>query len=272
MVLKFKKTLKEWIPFYVDAIKNRLRRDLNLSDVFDVQATRDNIGLSGVNNHTHYHDDRYIPKINKEIDTRKQEITSLNNKLATEHNERIAADDKEKNERVTSINSIQAALNKGIAELKKLCNDLKNRLDGNEFVKSKDNANNITLKYEQKDGESAKSLHAYVDGLEVPLTSQSGGIRLDYSRSIEIGIYNVQFVAPEDGMIFYSLPNGCRNFEALKAKIKINNVLILDMSMGEHGEQNGNAVIPISKGEIFSTEIALRGSFNVKNYFVPYKK
>ena len=61
MVLKFKKTLEEWIPFYVDAIKNRLRRDLNLSDVFDVQATRDNIGLSGINNHTHYHDDRYIP-------------------------------------------------------------------------------------------------------------------------------------------------------------------------------------------------------------------
>ena len=172
MVLKLKKTLEEWIPFYVDAIKNRLRRDLNLSDVFDVQATRDNIGLSGVNNHTHYHDDRYIPKIDKEVNTRKQEITnltnSLNNKLATEHNERIAADGKEKNERVTSINSIQAALNKEITDLKKLYNDLKNRLDGNEFVKSKDNANNIALKYEQKDGESAKSLHAYVDGLEVP--------------------------------------------------------------------------------------------------------
>lgn len=175
MVLKFKKTLQEWIPFYVDAIKNRLRRDLNLSDVFDVQATRDNIGLSGINNHTHYHDDRYIPKIDKEVNTRKQEIAnltnSLNNKLTTEHNERIAADDKEKNERVTSINSIQAAFNKEITDLKKLCNDLKNRLDGNEFVKSKDNANNIALKYEQKDGESAKSLHAYLDGSEVPFTN-----------------------------------------------------------------------------------------------------
>lgn len=73
-------------------------------------------------------------------------------------------------------------------------------------------------------------------------------------------------------MIFYSLPNGCANFEALKAKIKINNVLILDMSMGAHAEQNGNAVIPISKGEIFSTDTALRGSSNIKNYFVPYKK
>ena len=49
-------------------------------------------------------------------------------------------------------------------------------------------------------------------------------------------------------MIFYSLPNPCEDFEARKAKIKINNVLILDISMGDHGEQNGNAVIPISKG------------------------
>lgn len=105
------------------------------------------------------------------------------------------------------------------------------------------------------------------------LASQSGSIRLDYSRSIEIGIYNVQFIAPEDGMIFYSLPNPCESFEDRKAKIKINNVLILDMSMGTHGEQNGNAVIPISEGEIFSTETITRTpDYVTKAYFVPYKK
>ena len=74
-------------------------------------------------------------------------------------------------------------------------------------------------------------------------------------------------------MIFYSLPNPCERFETRKAKIKINNVLILDMSMGTHGEQNGNAVIPISEGEIFSTETITRTpDYVTKAYFVPYKK
>lgn len=45
-------------------------------------------------------------------------------------------------------------------------------MDGNEFVKSKNGENNIALKYEQKDGEDKKTLHAYVDGVEVPSASQ----------------------------------------------------------------------------------------------------
>lgn len=145
-----------------------------------------------------------------------------------------------------------------------------------------DEGNNLKIArieiYRAKDGTpNAEAEKTSRYSLEVPLSSQSGSksgsIRLDYSRSIEIGIYNVQFVAPEDGMIFYSLPNPCEYFEARKAKIKINNVLILDVSMGSHGEQNGNAVIPISKGEIFSTETTTRTPYYVtKAYFVPYKK
>lgn len=54
-------------------------------------------------------------------------------------------------------------------ELKNSYSNLNGRLDGNEFVKSKDKANKIELKYEAKDGETEKSLHAYVDGAEVPL-------------------------------------------------------------------------------------------------------
>lgn len=74
MILKFRKNISEWYSLYANAIKNRLRRDLNLGDVCDVQETRDNIGLSGDNNHTHYHDDRYIPIIEKRIN-------ELDNKL-----------------------------------------------------------------------------------------------------------------------------------------------------------------------------------------------
>jgi hypothetical protein len=88
--LNFKKTAQEWIAFYVEAIRNRLRRDLNLSDVLDIQAARDNLGLNGDNNHTHYHDDRYIPLIDKvqgnldnEISDRKTADNILENKMNT---------------------------------------------------------------------------------------------------------------------------------------------------------------------------------------------
>ena len=64
-LLKFKKNTKEWIAFYAEALRNRLRIDMNLSDVNDVAASRTNLGLNGDNNHTHYHDDRYLPVIDK---------------------------------------------------------------------------------------------------------------------------------------------------------------------------------------------------------------
>ena len=82
MILKFRNTLKEWRSLYTDAIKNRLRRDLNLSDVFNVQTTRDNIGLSGDNNHTHYHDDRYMPVISRGDATEAKSRTDADDKLS----------------------------------------------------------------------------------------------------------------------------------------------------------------------------------------------
>ena len=82
MILKFRNTLKEWRSLYTDAIKNRLRRDLNLSDVFNVQTTRDNIGLSGDNNHTHYHDDRYMPVISRGDAAEAKSRTDADDKLS----------------------------------------------------------------------------------------------------------------------------------------------------------------------------------------------
>jgi hypothetical protein len=74
-ILKWKNA-KDWISFYVDSIALRLRKDKNLSDVNDVVAARNNLELSGVNNHTHYHDDHYMPLINREEKSRTTERDS----------------------------------------------------------------------------------------------------------------------------------------------------------------------------------------------------
>lgn len=61
--IKFKKNANEWISFYVEAIRNRLRRDKNLSDVLDINQSRINLGLNGDDNITHFHDSHYLPLI-----------------------------------------------------------------------------------------------------------------------------------------------------------------------------------------------------------------
>lgn len=81
MLLKIKKDINEWYSFYSNAIRNRLRRDKNLSDVMDVQAARENLGLTGDNNHTHYHDDRYKSLINTEAKTRETADADIRNQL-----------------------------------------------------------------------------------------------------------------------------------------------------------------------------------------------
>ena len=106
--------------------------------------------------------------LNTEISQRKAEDSKLeaaDNNLQQQINKEVA-------DRKSAITTLQNDVNSKYEELKNLYNNLKGRLDGSEFVKSKDSLNNIALKYEQKDGESTKSLHGYVDGVEVPLASQ----------------------------------------------------------------------------------------------------
>ena len=115
--------------------------------------------------------DKLQAAINTEVNQRKAADTTLQNNINSEASARKAADSTlQKN-----IDTLQNDVNSKYSELKNLYNNLKGRLDGSEFVKSKDAANNISLKYEQKDGESTKSLHGYVDGVEVPLASQNSG-------------------------------------------------------------------------------------------------
>ncbi len=52
-----------WVPLYVSAITKALFAKNNLSDVPNKEEARQNLELTGENNHTHYHDDRYIPMI-----------------------------------------------------------------------------------------------------------------------------------------------------------------------------------------------------------------
>lgn len=118
--------------------------------------------------------------LSNQIDSLKSSLTDLQSALNTEISNRQAADktlqgniNSEAAARQDAINNLQAQINSKYEELYNLYKGLKSRLDGNEFVKSKDSANNIALKYEQKDGESTKSLHGYVDGVEVPLASQN---------------------------------------------------------------------------------------------------
>jgi hypothetical protein len=76
MLLKFKKSATEWISLYADAIKNRLRRDLNLSDATDKAACRKNIELVGEVS-DHYHDNRYLPLIEANKDDVKNIVKNL---------------------------------------------------------------------------------------------------------------------------------------------------------------------------------------------------
>lgn len=103
MLLKIKKAAGEWYSFYATAIKNRLRRDLNLSDLSDISEARHNIELDGDNNETHFHDSRYIPLIN---DNKK--IIEQNKKdIITEIEDRINADNNLRNLINTSGQQIQ---------------------------------------------------------------------------------------------------------------------------------------------------------------------
>lgn len=171
--------------------------------------------------------------LNTEISQRKAEDSKLeaaDNNLQQQINKEVA-------DRKSAITTLQNDVNSKYEELKNLYNNLKGRLDGSEFVKSKDAANNIALKYEQKDGESTKSLHGYVDGVEVPLASQnkasSSNIGIpDYSKVNSLifaikkysgNIYedsnlypnpifladksNSSFIIPEDGWILYIRPD-----------------------------------------------------------------
>ena len=133
-----------WVSLYTDAIKNRLRKDKNLSDLLDKAEARKNLELTGDNNHTHYHDDRYLPKIEKvsqdctaaikvETSERHNEISNeaseRHNEIvneATERDKRIA---QEKQERVVADNELRELISKEVNDRTSAITNLKNYVD-----------------------------------------------------------------------------------------------------------------------------------------------
>lgn len=121
-----------------------------------------------------------VNAINLQINSLKSTLSNLQGALTSEANARKASDstlqsniNSEASARAKAIQDLAAEVNNKYTELKNLYDGIKGRLDGKEFVRSKDAANNISLKYEQLAGEDKKSIHAYVDGNLVPLASQS---------------------------------------------------------------------------------------------------
>ena len=78
-ILKWKKNNK-WISIYADAIKNRLMRTANLSDLTDKTAALQNLGLTG-DVETHHHDSRYLPMFEKLENKVKEKFKALKFKV-----------------------------------------------------------------------------------------------------------------------------------------------------------------------------------------------
>lgn len=78
-ILKWKKNNK-WISIYADAIKNRLMRTANLSDLTDKTAALNNLGLTG-DVETHHHDSRYLPMFEKLENKIKEKFKALKFKV-----------------------------------------------------------------------------------------------------------------------------------------------------------------------------------------------
>lgn len=78
-ILKWKKNNK-WISIYADAIKNRLMRTANLSDLTDKTAALNNLELTG-DVETHHHDSRYLPMFEKLENKVKEKFKALKFKV-----------------------------------------------------------------------------------------------------------------------------------------------------------------------------------------------
>lgn len=63
-ILKWQRGVNDWVPLYGAALRNRLRRDKNLSDLTNVTEAKKNLGLYG-NVEDHNHDSRYLPMIER---------------------------------------------------------------------------------------------------------------------------------------------------------------------------------------------------------------
>lgn len=141
---------KEWKSLYGQDIRNKLDKNKNLSDLTNKEEARQNLELTGDNNHTHYHDDRYIPLIEKEKADRiaednritqlvKNELDKIDgsidgtlNNINSSITEQIQnAIDKEKLDRDNAIKQEAAIRKQEDTKLQNSINALSQRIDSN---------------------------------------------------------------------------------------------------------------------------------------------
>lgn len=138
--IKYHNNDGDWVSLYVDAINNRLRKDKNLSDLLDKAAARTNLELTGDNNHTHYHDDRYLPKIEKIAadctQAIKDEASARSSEIANEASERDKAIAKEKSERVVADETLQNNITKEVNDRTTAIKELKAIVDTKAYFDS----------------------------------------------------------------------------------------------------------------------------------------
>lgn len=79
-IIKYK-TAQGWVSLYQSLMRNFLRKDKNLEDIDNKEEARSNLELNGDNNHTHYHDDRYIPMITATKDSIMAEVDQIKNDI-----------------------------------------------------------------------------------------------------------------------------------------------------------------------------------------------
>ena len=74
-------TDKGWEALYTKIISKALFAENNLSDLTDKEEARENLELTGDNNTTHYHDDRYLPLIQNLEDKLTNMVEALETKV-----------------------------------------------------------------------------------------------------------------------------------------------------------------------------------------------
>lgn len=124
-LLKFKGNDGAWKTMFRDmmfAIKNRLRCDKNLHDVVDIAEARKALGIIGDNNHTHYHDDRYLAKINAVRDEINKMMTTLQdfkNKIQRDVTDMLSRMNDNLNQRLREIGNENMQMRREIDDFKR---------------------------------------------------------------------------------------------------------------------------------------------------------
>lgn len=81
-VLKWQRGSSEWVTLYGTVLKNRLRKDKNLSDLESTTEAKKNLGLIG-DVVDHHHDSRYLPRLARIEDKIDREVAD---RQSTEQN------------------------------------------------------------------------------------------------------------------------------------------------------------------------------------------